>query len=856
MALNKQIHIYSVDTSAFYNEEEQQIDKQISLYRNYKKALKDTKCKKFKTEHKKEYKKLYSDVIKKESEYKSQLKILLNSNKNKVREFNEKYLNDKNIISVFESTLTRVNNMKINELNEDILVVQTYFYEVIEQLIKNGFTLKGERYKYLTSSAGQIRLKKTVFIKESIWNKCEKTLMCGLTIDKINELGGINVNKFLAYLALSNSATDEWIDFDINKCIVVKDFETNVNSYVDHISDTTYEIERKIMDIPITHTDGCGMMLPKVSKKNFMVRLPWIKGLLASFDFVKFIKEHNCSPILTDIYGKQWDIIKDDIQIIFTESQFKMYKYYKDWNEYKQFFREFKCQAGICNIEEKYIPNATINYQMLQTLTDITEDEIEKLLANSKQILHDLSRSKETMLKVFGATKDKPNKSYLQQALCIYPELLQDEYCKHTLREIKNSLVKGYKAGKLEVNGKYTFLIPDLYAFCEWLFLGIEKPKGLLRNGEVYCELFKDYNKVDCLRSPHLAFEHAVRELVKYDECRKWFKTNAMYTSSHDVISKVLQFDVDGDKVLGVVDENIINVAERNRDIKDFVPLYYEMKKALPVELNNENIYNGLNSAFSGGNIGEISNAITKIWNKENVGKYELNIIKLLCMENNFIIDYAKTLYKPERPSHINKKISKLTRCKLPHFFIYAKDKKIKQVEKQVNSLVDSFNKRIKNPTILYNKDVFGELDYKMLMNNKKIEINEDVIAKYEELNRMYHFRLDNSGENDGNMEFILNSIKDELLKIHSNRIELTDMLIKYLFTKRTDRKKVLWKCFGDVIIKNLENNIKNTIMCFKCGKRFEPKGKNHSYCEECQSEREKELKKERNKRYYNKRKS
>ena len=35
---------------------------------------------------------------------------------------------------------------------------------------------EGEKYKYFTSSAGQIRKKKAVFIKESVWNKIEKTI--------------------------------------------------------------------------------------------------------------------------------------------------------------------------------------------------------------------------------------------------------------------------------------------------------------------------------------------------------------------------------------------------------------------------------------------------------------------------------------------------------------------------------------------------------------------------------------------------------------------------------------------------------------------------------------------------------
>lgn len=71
----------------------------------------------------------------------------------------------------------------------------------------------------------------------------------------------MNPNKYLAYLALNNSATDVWKDFDIDKAIVVDDFETDVPGLVDYISDITYEIERKEMGATIPHMDGCGIML-------------------------------------------------------------------------------------------------------------------------------------------------------------------------------------------------------------------------------------------------------------------------------------------------------------------------------------------------------------------------------------------------------------------------------------------------------------------------------------------------------------------------------------------------------------------------------------------------------------------
>ena len=454
---------------------------------------------------------------------------------------------DKKIISVFDSSFTRMIGAKQDEFTDDFMVIQVYYFDIIKDLICNGFVYKGEKYIYFTSSAGQIRTKKTVFVKESVWNKYEKTIMCGLTLDTINQKGGNNPNKHLAYMALSNSATDLWEDFDIDKAIVINDFETNVFGTYDLVDETDYSIKRISDYVPIEHTDGAGMIL---TGKNRMVRLPWIKGLLGVFDYVSFIKEHNCSPIIKDIYGKEHDVIAEDIQIIFTKSQFKMWKYYDSWEQYKEYYKKYGCTAGYTNMEEDKIKDATINYQMLQTLTDISNDEIDSVIKRSNDKLNNLCSTINSMKSAFGITPYNNNMTYLQQSINLYPDLMNDEYLKITLREIKDSMVKRFKSGSLSIYGKYTFLLPDFYAACEHWFLDIENPEGLLADNEVFCWLFRKSEKLDCLRSPHLYREHAIRTNTAYykdkekqEKIRKWFGTNAIYTSCHDLISKILQFD-------------------------------------------------------------------------------------------------------------------------------------------------------------------------------------------------------------------------------------------------------------------------------------------------------------------------
>lgn len=127
---------------------------------------------------------------------------------------------------------------------------------------------------------------------------------------------------------------------------------------------------------------------------------------------------------------------------------------------------------------------------MLQTLTDINDDEIKTLCNRSVDKLNSLCKSAKSIYDVFGATSYNAYKTPFQKAIILYPELLNDKYTKLKIKDIKDSLLKKYRSGKIDVSGKYTFLLPDFYAACEYWFLHKENPDGLLNDGEVYCNLY------------------------------------------------------------------------------------------------------------------------------------------------------------------------------------------------------------------------------------------------------------------------------------------------------------------------------------------------------------------------------
>ncbi|WP_211749678.1 hypothetical protein [Paenibacillus sp. Marseille-Q4541] len=844
MALDKQVYIYSVDTSAFYNQKEKLLRKEI---------------------HRAKQMKEYSRVKELERSFRN----VIDANSYLRRTLDPTSLNIKNKVSIFESSLTRTLGLETGNTYEEVLIVETNYYSIFDSLIDNGFTYHGEEYIPFTASAGQIRTKKTLFMKKDVWDTVKQTLMCGISEESINShydldrnnhrKYGVSINKYLAYLALCSSATDLWEKFNIDRTIVVDDFETTINTTVDFVDDIKYEITRKTMDIPINHTDGCGMILPNKSKKAFMTRLPWVKGLLVPFPFDKFAFANGNSKV-TDIYGKEYDVVKDKIEVIFTKSQFKMWKYYSSWDDYKKLFKIHKCHASITNIEEDDISGARLCYQMLQTLTSITDEELDKLASITRNEIKLSVSEPEQMLKLIGAVGGAfKDKNHLQQALYIYPELLLDSHTKQKIKDAKGSLVRRANSGKVKVDGCYTFVAPDLYAFCEWLFNKTSNPVGLLKNGEVSCSVINPGEKVDCLRSPHLYREHAVRINTQTTDTDKWFVSKCVHSSIHDPISKILMFDCDGDKITVSNDKTLVSVAERN--MIDIVPLYYDMKKAPPEKISRKSMKENLKRAFSG-NIGNISNDITKIWNSDNV---DIELVKIRTMENNFEIDAAKTNYKPTRPANIKALFKPYNKMKMPFFFSYEKyrpkpqDKKNKKKKREtqpwdnkttVNRLKEMFPPvRIKFKSV---SDLY-DFDYAQLMSAEppRDQIYEEIITKYKQLNEQKWCLTPKKKSNDdittSDILPIYTYIKEELLKVCNDPHHVTNVILDYLYREINGQyKTTLWSCFGDIIVENLKINLKDRIrICENCTtvidntKRKSTNSK--KYCEDCSKEIRKE---------------
>lgn len=873
--MKKQIKMYSVKLGMIKTVKERELSTNKYIMGKCIEYAKDTLSKRIKNEVKTEkWTKECVDKYKLEKEkdiwfnfWKSEKDIYnklldkeIDENKDITRELNPRAFNDFNLIAVFSNNITRMFGLdNLTEPTKDVIILECKDTDrkLLRQLIYNGLTVEGKRYRFFTASAGQTRLEKIQIISEELWNTYEKTLMCGLTIEDINKSNekGININKFLAYLSLNGSATDEWLKFDIDRSIVIEDFETMVEGEVDYINKETFEVTKKTMDIPIPHSDGCGWVLPSLMNKNFMTRLPWVKGLLTPCDYLNYCKtkrkvenEQDRYKVI-DIYGKEHDLVKEDIQIIFSKSQFKLWKYYDSWEQYKEYFKMYNCKANICNEEDDNFTQAKLNYQMWQTLTDITDEEIDYFINPSLKYIEKAHIDKNFMLNILGATEENKYRSNLQEALRIYPEMLKEKSIKEQLGDVIEKKSREVRCGRVNsIDATYTFLIPDIYAWMEFVFNGDKNPKGILENGKVSCKLYKNNEDGEgrnlvVNRSPHLYREHGCRKNILNEDTKKWFITNGCYTSCHDLLSKLLMYDVDGDKTLIISDKNdkFYSIAKRN--MKGIVPLYYEMGKAKAVEINSKNIYESLTTAYDSGNVGKFSNCLTNIWNSSKAEEY-MKEMKIICALNNWSIDSAKTLEMPTAPQNIEKILEKKFK-KVPYFFKYAKNKKNTQVYKINKSTVNKFCNLVdnmNNTKFEFGNDL-GRFDHKILLNNtdmKVNDINEDIKNKFLELNKRKCSSDDNLKRNTF-YDVIRKEFFDYCKEINIKVIDAVDMFVKYVYVKnKYVNKNMMWNVFGSIILNNMKNNIKKPleegkyIMCKCCGTRVKNTNGKVKYCKAC----------------------
>lgn len=709
---------------------------------------------------------------------------------------------------------------------------------ILNQIVDRGVILDGRHYLFYTSSTGQMKESEITLVEEDYWKKNQYALMCGLTEDRINAKGGINMGKFFSAKALNISNSIEYDSgVSIDEVIIVSDFKTLMSGMVNYLDVNTLDIQEKMMDIEIEHMDGAGMFIPGTFPCSCQIRGGWLKGAVFPFDFHKFIeiyKDKLSDKNMKDAWGNSISVEEVlNAKMILTDSQLKMRKYYNSMQEYRECFKKSGLSITINNCAHQSKSEVKVAYQPFQTIQrdNLRNEDIEKLSKKTVDYINNAKKDPEVALKLMGidleTLDDESELNALHAAILKYPKLLNDIHVQKTMKSALISARKEAQGCKLILDGLWSYICPDLFAFCQWLFLGKDVPEGLIPEGYAYNHYYDgmDIEETCCLRYPHLSdCEHGIRKVLQSEECKEWFVGTDTVVSSHDLISKVLQADWDGDHICLVHDKDFLNVLDRDK-----YPLYYDMTKAEPAQISTNAIMTCLTSSFQNENIGFVSNAITKIFNSE--GDPDTKLVRILCAYNNFVIDYFKTQKSMDLKKYadIYKEYKDSTngscKYKCPHFFMYAKDKKEKQCEKfNKNSNADRISQYIKNSTAngMTKIDYSSEDDFcpEMLI-DKSVKIDRtseqysNLIEVLSELKtekiRLYQKVKDDIKAKESDKQIFNMYCRERFRKIISDKKILVNYLLDIEYhteEHKDDKKDIIWNCYGDVLYDNLCKNV------------------------------------------------
>lgn len=636
---------------------------------------------------------------------------------------------------------------------DDLINIKVTTKKEYKSLARHGFDLNGKHYVRFMVGSGQMRRNTVTFINEELFDYMQERLMCGLN-DKIKT---INLAKLSAYFALSFSSV-LWVREP--RVCVVKDFDTVIpHQKVNWInkSDDGNTVEQIYKDIKLNSADGQGLISPDMAKLwaedmhlnyipcSFVVRTAFVKGNLVPFDFKAYAKEHGILTI-KDRYGTEYNV--DDVDVLLSESQFKMAKYYSSWEGYLSYHKSYNLKWGVARYNKEFDDEYVLtNYQYIQVL-NLTKEDIKGLVSYTTDWIKNICSGETRYALTYNVGVKNPSlsvdsiinscSSVFTKAIMKNPDMLQDGFVQ---RKIYNSIkesIRQAKIGRIWVKGNYSFMISDPVAQCRNA-LGLS-PDGLLPANHVYSNFWNKRGiegEVCLLRSPLTHYSEVnVQNLANTAEMQKWYKyiySGIIYNIYDISVVKHADSDFDGDICMSTNNQYFLKGAKR-----DELPILYD-KEAVPTQ--KITLPNQIRCDVKGldTKVGQITNYSTSMLamlplfkgDKQKEQREEIEKrLKLLRELQGAEIDKIKGTTPPNFPKSwrnwvkINKddddivkaekyKYNSMVVKKKPYFFIYLYStlmNEYKAYEKNFNSIsLTHFGLPIKS--LLYKKEhTDGEL--------------------------------------------------------------------------------------------------------------------------------------------------
>src|SRR5699024_5777822 len=148
-------------------------------------------------------------------------------------------------------------------------------------------------------------------------------------------------------------------------------------------------LEERYIEQKTNRTDGMRLISPELSEKwakelgldwipsQWIIRQNFIKGMVCTFPFREFAEEINhgnyeVNTVYTDTHGRPIKADLREVDLILTESQFKLWEGFASIESYVDNCHKNKLNWGVAQYSpKKNKETLTLNYQFIQTLNKL-----------------------------------------------------------------------------------------------------------------------------------------------------------------------------------------------------------------------------------------------------------------------------------------------------------------------------------------------------------------------------------------------------------------------------------------------------------------------------------------------------
>lgn len=404
-----------------------------------------------------------------------------------------------------------------------------------------GFKVNGIEYHRLLGTAGGIKQSTIVYVSSRLYPEIKKRIDNGR-----NMTTPLVPAKLEAYqaLACSGSIPVSWP----RGIIVVPDCITHFKADVISIDDNDTSLDEPVMEfihdkeIENNASDGCGMMLPGLSKRwngelggdpdevlsGVNTRCAWTKGMVFTFDFIEFAEKVAHTYTIKDAWGQERDV--RDAELILTTSMLKLWDSYESFEAYYQNCLLNHYQFSVAKTTPHEMDKKrNLNYQFIQGY-QLTDEQIDELIAPTVDEIKDIMGMdwRKSILYLCGQNLSEKNvmkADPVALALMIEPNMINDPFVRNKIKKMIAKRIRQAKIGVLSVDGNFGIMCGDLYALAQSMF-GLEVT-GILKAGEIYHQFWRDRGapEVACFRAPMTSHNNVVKEKICYsEEASHWFQ--------------------------------------------------------------------------------------------------------------------------------------------------------------------------------------------------------------------------------------------------------------------------------------------------------------------------------------------